>query len=114
MARDDTILSLPGELPCNLCEDRLHLYVEGEADGLPRRAIEAHLRACPSCSDRRRVLEEERLAFLERALVSPALSSRFAERVVEEIRRRDTAERDRRLLGKLFRLGLGGLAAAGI
>jgi hypothetical protein len=113
-AGDDKIRHIHGDLPCTACEEWLHLYLEGETDPSLSRAIAAHLERCPRCAARQRVLEEERLELVEALSRSPALSKRFPERVIGEIRRRTAEERDRRLIRRLARLGLGvgGLAGA--
>ncbi len=100
---------MDGDLPCTVCLDGLHRFVEGEADPALARAIAAHLRRCAGCVDRRRRLEEERIGFLEGAIRSPALSPRFAARVVEEIERRD---RETSVLGRLGRWRSIGIASA--
>jgi len=113
-AGDEKIREIHGDLPCSACEEWLHFYLEGETDPSLSRAIGAHLERCPRCAARRRVLEEERLELVEALSRSPALSKRFPGRVIGEIRRRTAQERDRRLIRRLTRLGLGagGLAAA--
>jgi hypothetical protein len=112
MARHDAVRSGSSELLCRICEEWLHRHVEGEVDAFTSRSISGHLAGCPSCSALHRRLLEETTEFLEAALVSPPLSSRFPERVTAEIRRLAAEKRDRRLIRGLFKLGIGGSAAA--
>jgi len=99
---------------CAVCDEWLHFYVEGATDPGLSRTITAHLEGCPRCAARLWELEAERLGLMEALGRSPALSSRFPARVVGEIRRRKAEEKDRRLIRRLARLGLGaaGLAVA--
>jgi hypothetical protein len=92
MDRIETDRNLSSDLGCRICRENLHLYLEGEAAPLASREIQEHLSRCPDCAAELRVLQEERIAFLEAALSSPPLSPRFSERVIREIRR-DEAER---------------------
>jgi len=112
--RGAPVRSIYGDLPCTVCMEELHRFVEGEADPALARAITGHLRRCAACAERRRGLEEERIEFMEAAIRSPALSPRFGARIIEEIERRG---REKSVIGRLGRwrfLGIASAAAAAL
>jgi hypothetical protein len=112
MNQSDSSRSIFPQLPCAAVKERLHLFLEDEADSITGRSIREHLGGCPSCAEEARRIEEERIAFLEAAVVSPALSTRFADRVVEEIRREEAEALGRRRASRLRAvIAASGLAA---
>ncbi len=112
MSRVEAGRGIYPDLPCAAVKEGLHRYIAGEVDPLTARSIQDHLRRCPSCSGEAHILEEEEIAFLEAAVVSPALSPRFAARLVDEIRREETEALGKRKLRRLRSiLGAGALAA---
>jgi putative zinc finger protein len=113
MNERDSGPSIYAELPCAAVKERLHLFLENEADALTGRSIREHLGRCATCAEEARRIEEERLAFLEAAVVSPALSSRFADRVVEEIRRQEAEALGQRRISRLRAIIAASALAAG-
>ena len=114
MDRIETDRNLSSDLGCRICRENLHLYLEGEAAPITVREIGDHLSRCPGCSAELRVLQEERIAFLEAALSSPPLSPRFSERVIREIRREEGERRTARKIATFRRLFVSVGAAAAI
>ena len=112
METRDQSRSIDPDLPCAVVLERLHMVLEGEADQFTARSIRRHLGGCAACAEEARRIEEERIAFLEAAVVSPELSSRFADRVVEEIRRQEAEALGRRRISRLrAAIAASGLAA---
>jgi hypothetical protein len=114
MDRDEAIEILPPAFDCRVCRERLHLYLEGEADSFTARHIGDHLEGCPDCREELRQLEEERVHFLEAALVSPPLSPKFSTQVIDKVRRIESEERSRKRNVLLRRLAVGAAAAAAV
>jgi hypothetical protein len=112
MDRIETDRNLSSDFGCRLCRENLHLYLEGEAAPLASREIREHLSRCPACTEEFRLLEEERVAFLEAAVSSPPLSPRFSERVIREIRREEAERSALRKIAAFRRLLMSAGAAA--
>jgi hypothetical protein len=101
---------------CGDTETDLHLQVEGELHPIRGLRLEAHLAACEGCRRRREELREERLWVAEVALEAPALSSRFAPKIIARLRREQERKSALARRGALLRRALaaaGGLAALG-
>ena len=110
---DRNILHIASDLPCHICQEWLHAFVEGEEVPLGRRAIAMHIETCRACSAEREALEDERRLFLEAAVESPALSPRFAANVIAELRR-EQSERRLRSARRLWRSSALSIAAAAV
>jgi len=75
-------------MKCPDVRENLAAYLDGEIDGAPRRALDAHMAGCEPCSAERRAQAAAwRLLDLHEAPAVDGTDAAFAARVLERVRR---------------------------
>jgi len=100
---------------CNEAQTRLDLYAEGELSPDERRAVETHLRSCPTC--RRRLANLEQMVALLRALPreepGPELTAHILARLGQRPRQQAVAAGPGLAWAALLSLGVALVVASG-